>query len=485
MATSYINDMQKIKIEELSWNQLQHASLAMDVPFLLPLGEQDEPVFCDRIVRAIPKKRLVAFGLWNEQPVAVKIFYGSGKAKRHYEQEIAGVEDLVTCGVPTPRLLFKGCSYKKRAYILVFEQITDAHTLDELWRNKTDPEELSTMMHAVTIELATQHVLGIVQRDLHFKNFLLKGNQIYTLDGASIDFFHELLLKKPSLDHLGLFFAQLGVGSETLQQALFQTYANARGWLVKRADIHFLHTSIRKWQEQRRVNYQQKIQRNCSAFARMKRFFSVGMYDRSYSSPMFQQFLTDPENMFSHPATQILKAGRSSTVFKIQLDGKQLVVKRYNIKGLWHWLRRTLRPTRAAKSWRLANTLCLFGVPTAKPIAFIEKRFFGLRHTSYFVMEYVDAPNLADYMAKSPNETVAARVIALLKNIIRLRMSHGDLKATNILVENEHPLLLDLDGMTEYKNQHKANRAYKRELKRFMQNWEHKPAIKGMFEKLL
>ena len=490
MVISYINDTPVNTTEEMTWNKLQQVNLTTSMPFLLSLTEQDPPVYCEKIVRFIPKKRLVIFGNWNEQPVVVKLFFDASAAKRHYEEEMEGIESLLSSGVPTPRVLFHGALFKKHAYVLIFEQITEATNLDDLWQQKSSPEELISILHALTIELATQHVVGIMQHDLHFKNFLLKGNQIYTLDGGSVESFHELLPKKFSMDHLALFFSQLGVGTEALQQTLFQIYAQSRGWLVKHADTKFLNAAVKKWNEKRRKNYQEKIFRNCSQFVKIKKPMSVTIYDRHYFSTDFQKFLANPETAFAHPKLEVLKAGNSSTVVKMEMDSKTWVVKRYNIKNTWHWMRRALRSTRAAESWKLANTLRLFGIATPKPIAFIEKRFLGLKNKSYFVMEHINGPNLANYFANyRPDdahfEKIAARVVDLLKNLAKLKMSHGDLKATNILIQNDQPILLDLDGMKEYKNQKKANRAYKKEIKRFMRNWKHMPSVKALFEKML
>src|SRR6185312_5157680 len=116
---------------------------------------------------SMPKKRLVIFGTWNEQPVAVKIFYDSRNGKRHYERELEVIESLISSGIPTPRVLFNGPIFKKHAYVLVFEQIIEAKNLEDFWQHKSSSEEWVSALHAMTIELATQHVLGILQQDLH------------------------------------------------------------------------------------------------------------------------------------------------------------------------------------------------------------------------------------------------------------------------------------------------------------------------------
>src|SRR5579883_1939926 len=106
----------------------------------------------------------------------------------------------------------------------------------------------------------------------------------------------------------------------------------------------------------------EKIQRSSTDFVRRDQFTSLIMYDRAYHSPAFQEFLKNPEAVFQNPESKILKAGRSSTVVQFRLDNRQLVVKRYNMKNLFHRLRRCLRKTvpNTLGPWRSACACSAF-----------------------------------------------------------------------------------------------------------------------------
>lgn len=481
-------------MQEINWHKLSRANRSMEVPFELKLNEQEAPILCEKVIRVLPGKRLVVAGVWDEKPIIAKIFFESGgKAKRHIKRELEGIEVLTHYRIPTPTVLAHGSAFKKRAQVIIFERIMNAKSLDEIWQQKAIPQELMPLMHAVTIELATHHVMGIVQEDLHLKNLLVKDNHIYTLDGGSITAIHEPLDKKNSLDNLALFFAQLGVGTEKLQDELFKVYGKARGWLIKPSEVQYLQNSVKNWNELRWQRYQKKLMRSCSAFGKILSPQVLTLYDRDYRTAEFAKMLANPEAVIQRADTKVLKAGNSSTVVEVMVGAKVFVIKRYNIKGFWHWLRRCFRPTRAANSWRLAHLLRMFGIPTAKPVAFIEKHFLGLRGKSYFVMEKIYGEDLnhffADYDKKDPHDPhyvkVAVRVATLLKNLAKLLVSHGDLKATNILVHDERPVLIDLDGVVEHKTRGEMRRAYRREVRRFMRNWETRPRTMNLFEKLL
>lgn len=482
--------MQTNSIPDITSSILKKAKRTISVPFALRLREQEQPLYCDKVIRVIPGKRLVAFGHWNNKPIVAKLFFERGKAKMHSHRDVAGIEALIVENVPTPKLLFQGTDQKQHIHVLVFERIMDSCNLDALWHDKSDIEELTALMHAVTVELATQHVMGIVQHDLHLKNFLVTSKTIYTLDGDSVEHFNRTLSKKESLEHLGLFFSQLGVGAEELKQQLFDTYVKSRGWIVRPADTELLQQTIKKYSTQRWLQYQKKIMRNCTAFDRIEKFTTLVMCDREYETENFIKFMRNPDVYFAQSNSQILKDGRSSTVAKIKIDNRTLVVKRYNVKSVWHWLRRCTRRTRATEGWRISHLLRLMGIPTAKPIAFIEKRFFGLRNKSYLVMEYIDGKHCGEYFTKHCNDEdkiskVAKRILAIFNQLAQLRMTHGDLKMTNIIISHDRPVLIDLDGVREHRNVFSFKRTFNKELQRFMKNWDNFPSVKNIFQKLM
>jgi serine/threonine-protein kinase RIO1 len=73
----------------------------------------------------------------------------------------------------------------------------------------------------------------------------------------------------------------------------------------------------------------------------------------------------------------------------------------------------------------------------------------------------------------------------VLENLAVLKITHGDLKMTNILIANQQPVLIDLDGMCEHQTFSGFKRVFNQEIKRFMENWRHLPAVQRLFEELM
>jgi tRNA A-37 threonylcarbamoyl transferase component Bud32 len=458
--------------------------------FILHLPEQEEPLYCEAVVRLIPGKRLVVFGQWKEQPIVAKIFF-SAQAKTHLQRDAAGAQALRAAKIPTPAILYHGSCADPAISVIIFERIAPAENLDAFWQQHKSSPESEAALRSLTVEIATQHVLGLVQEDLHLKNFLLTPEKIYTLDGASIRSLPGPLSKKQSLENLALFFSQLGIQTNKLQQRLFIAYVEARSWLVEKADLQFLQKTIRQWNVKRWLSYRKKIFRSSTQFAKIKKYRRFILYNRHYHSPLFQKFIHRPDAFLAAPDTVILKAGRSSTVARITLDNRHFVVKRYNLKNPWHQLKRSLQPTRARLSWYIAHQLQFVGVPTAKPVALIENRLFGLRGKSYFVMEYIEGIRADDFFEKNPADShssihAAKKIIALFFNLARLGLSHGDLKITNILFNaHQEPQLIDLDSMREHKSSLGLWHRFRKDIARFLENWQSNPAMHRLFEKLI
>lgn len=490
MATKHIENTQSSSKEPMTWKTLYRADRTIKTPFQIVLKDHNDVLHCEEVIRIVPKKRLLAFGKWGDKDVAVKLFYENRNAKRDADRDAFGVESLMQTNVPTAKLLYKGNIDKGRIHILILEKINDAVSLETLWENKKNIDDIRPLLHAVTIELATQHVLGILQNDLHLRNFLVAEKNIYTLDGGKIDYIEQPLDIQDSIAYLALFLAQLGVGVPHLQQELFDIYANSRGWLVKPAEIKTFHKYLAQQTEDRMRKYKRKIFRPCSAFNRLNKINKTIMYDRQYESSQFQHLLLNPDAYIDDPKALILKAGRSSTIVKVVVDGRELVIKRYNIKNVWHGLRRCLRTTRAKKSWQIAQQLYASGITTPRPVAFIENELLGLHGKSYFIMDYLDGQHLENYFVSHKNdmqacERMAKDSITLLKNLTALRITQGDLKMTNILVANETPYLIDFDGAMEYFSTITLRRAFKNELNRFMKNWENMPHIHALYDRLI
>src|SRR5690606_25659885 len=144
-----------------------------------------------------------------------------------------------------------------------------------------------------------------------------------------------------------------------------------------RVDVPDLGGRVRRARLLRWRVVAKKLYRETSAHACRQSWRRFLVYDRKLDSVALQQFIADPDAAIA--AGRLLKDGNSATVAEVSIDGRADSVKRYNLKSLGHWLRRTLRPSRAWVSWRNAHLLQMLGIHTPRPCLLMEERFGNLR----------------------------------------------------------------------------------------------------------
>jgi serine/threonine-protein kinase RIO1 len=72
-------------------------------------------------------------------------------------------------------------------------------------------------------------------------------------------------------------------------------------------------------------------------------------------------------------------------------------------------------------------------------------------------------------------------VLDLLTQLSQCRISHGDMKGSNIILAEQGPQIIDLDAMREHVLNWTYRRMRSRDLRRFMRNWDDCPGIAGYF----
>lgn len=471
---------------------LSTSGRSLEIPFraLLESDNQQIELICSRILRILPGKRLVCSGEYNGQYVVVKFFLDSRRAKKHCAREEKGIRALKEAGVKTQTLLLKGLLKPGCEPVLVSKMIDRAIDLAEAWKQVRSDDRHAELLRQIISIIADQHEAGLTHDDLHMGNFILSGNDIYTIDGDAVNIRYrgKPLSESKSLENLGLFFAKIYPRFDRLVPDAFNMYLEKRAWPKNTALCNRLTKEIRYQHKKNKKKYLKRIYRECSAFCCQKSWDRFLVYDRNYNTEKMVRFLADPDILIDR--NRLLKNGNTATVALVEVDGQRLVVKRYNIKNTWHALQRCSRPSRAWNSWRNAHRLAVLGIPTPKPIALLEKRWGPFRSKAYFITEYVDGINVYHFFHSHKGKEVDQRDLVkqfekLLQQLAAASISHGDFKATNFIITDNGLFITDLDAMREHQVRCRFRRAFGRDLKRFMQNWADLSEVGNIFRELI
>ena len=176
----------------------------------------------------------------------------------------------------------------------------------------------------------------------------------------------------------------------------------------------------------------------------------------------------------------MIKEDVATTVALIHSGKKSYFIKRYNPKSKLYGFFRSAIPSRAAVTWHAAQLLESVGVPTARPIAMLEKRFGPVKWESYVVHEYYESVHALAFFGEGAKPTAdwqpaADAIIDILYILKRSLIIHGDLKGPNFIMYKKRPLLIDLDSLKSYRLLSRFNRRYSKDLNRFERNWLEEP----------
>ena len=488
----YLDYVQKKKLDAADKEQIRKIvgffdgrELARETAVSLRASGRELPVFCtmtldngrvlaiNRWLRVLPGKRLTGIASYQGQTVLAKLFIAARGSERHWQREYRGIESLKAHGLPTPKLLATG-RLDGAGYFVLTKYVEGARSPSP---NIPVADELGLVFEMVS----RMHAQGILQDDVHLGNFLLRDRSLYVIDGDAI---RPASSAQDCADNLALLFAQLPPATcKRMQAGLLTAYRKGNPDLV--IDEAHLGAAIARARDTRLADHLDKCLRDCSLFKVARRvdlFFSIVRSEVDFLAPL----VADPDTWLRQGVS--LKRGRTATLALVELNGRKLVIKRYNIKGPGHALARAWRRSRAWHSWIEGHRLQFLGIPTPRPLALIERRIGPLRGRAWLVTEFCPGKNLARHLATQAGTPPAPELAAigqLFAQLAGARISHGDLKAANLLWHDGKINLVDLDALRQHASDSSFARAWHDDRERFLRNWPDNPVLRGKLETVL
>jgi len=199
---------------------------------------------------------------------------------------------------------------------------------------------------------------------------------------------------------------------------------------------------------------------------------------RSLYAPIFLAARTpDPRKLLRNCAGQIIKRSPARIIFATSLTSAEgalpVVTKIYRHAKLGDWIKANIVGSKARHEWRITNAAVERGLSTVSPVAYGERRSFGILKESYLITRQLFNCTTLEELLFSDDGTLQAdartrrEIISLLATLLR-RMHdsgiyHRDLHPGNFLVETspagERRLyLLDLHRASARRSLRRAQR---------------------------
>ena len=417
------------------------------------------------------------------------------------QDEWAAVAALKAAGIPTLEPAAygeRGWNPARRESFLMtdaLEPTVNLETFCERWAAHRPPPLLKwRLIRDVARMSRAMHAAGVCHRDYYLCHFLLrlddkdhvpdhKAPQLHLIDLHRARRFRRLPRRWRLKDLAALLFSARDIGLTRGDQLRFlREYSRKPLRSVLREDAA-LWSAVREkaWRIQYREGRRLKRQlyRDGERIWRVQDRRQLLLCDRSHKKAL-QKFLAQPDQQMA--AGEMLKDGDSTTVVRLRGGGREYVVKRYNLMGPWHAIRRAPRPSRAWHCWYVAHRLLELGLKTPRPVAMLECRVGILRRQAYYVSEYEAGPNVLESLdgedLNGPRwQRAKAQFHALFSLMQREQLVHGDMKASNFISRDDGLWLLDLDATRQIASRRIFLRYFHKDLRRFLKNWQHDPAV--------
>jgi len=181
---------------------------------------------------------------------------------------------------------------------------------------------------------------------------------------------------------------------------------------------------------------------------------------------------------------EILKDGSRSQVGGCQLaSGREVVLKYYYPKNFVKKMRNRFVTTRCRRSWIAAHGFTHLGIPTPAPLAIAEHYRLGfLNSMSFLATDRAHGKPLRDLPLDRMIKVLPALKSAFAA-MAEFHITHGDLKATNIIVSAQDEIsLIDLDATRFHLRGSTWQKARTYDHTRFLRNWEDEPKAAEIFQ---
>ncbi len=436
----------------LTIEQLFSSDYGLQDPFAIDMGE-GLSLEVETVLRYLPGKRLACQARWKGEKVFAKLFYRK-LSSENYQRELHGAALIKEKNIRAARLLETYTN--KQCHIIFYELLHGS--LFSLAGEDNKEQRLADLKKVFEF-VAELHNADLIHNDLHINNLFLVKDALYLLDTGSvnrevgenrkIENFASLIAQFPLCDHAALVIQK-------------NFYERTRGINLLKQD---LEKNVRDCWQHRKKQFLKKIMRNCTEVSMIEDKNRYVLVKRNLLTPALKAVLDKPDEAMDRGV--FLKDGNSQTVTRVFVDHAPLVIKRYNQKTFLNAIKRRLGINRARNCWRYAHLLAMVGIKTPLPVAVIEET----KGSVYYISRHADGQKLSYYYREKKNiDALVDSLKALFNSLHLARVAHGDLKASNILVEGKKLCVIDLDAMTEDALNYSYRR--KKDMDRFFANFE-------------
>jgi len=434
-------------------------------------------ITCTRILRTVKNKRITCLGERGNHRVLVKLFFHSRRAENHWQRSDKGCRIFTERSITAPKIIYSGYLSEHEIYVIVFEYIENAVQFGKALACAPNEEERQELLDRLIGCLAMHHQQGIIQDDLHVGNFLLRGKEIYSLDGDHVRSYRHPIGKCRSLANLGKLLSYFFPINEATVKEKHQAYCSARGWQIAAKDIRRLVYLSKRILKRRSAKSMRKIYRHGSTFSVCKKQDYYSIRNLNAWNDKFKLAFDNPERIITESDGEQLDGTRQ---YHLSIDTSPIMLYSARILGI-RFLRRF---GIISQIWRNAHRLNRLKIHTLRPVALIEKRESPIIWRAFLIVESREGILAreffsSDSVSSSDKYIVAERIATALLVMKQTGIAIRGVSSTNILISDLEPVFLDVLQLN--RKAFYSRSIVSKEVREFLRGWDNEPTVHKLF----
>lgn len=427
-------------------------------------------------LRFLPGRRSVWQATCQGREILLKVYDRHPKQVRDADREWSHSSALFQQGLSMAEPLFTARA-EGGLLAVAYTFISDGKTLAEHLADTDESGRRDGLRKLIQLH-AQQHDAGCFQSDDHLGNYLWSEGELYMLDAGSCVIKSESLGMDDRVRNMALLTANISLPDRRIYDEEFSVYLDHIPAEIDRSQFGDAYReAFPKAIKKRLGDYRRKTRRSSSKLERVDTPGKQWHACRDMDEDLKARLLDDPDQFFIN--APIFKDGNTCTVVGLETGGREYVLKRYNKKSFIYRIFHMLMPVRALKSWTGGHALRMFGIPTPRPVACLVVKSGPMMNQAYLLMEKVSGRSLRE-LDESEMKQVAGKFAQRWVELDALKVSHGDLKASNLILADDGTLtLIDLDSLEFHTSSQTHERNQKKEWSRFLRNWRNQPEVQS------
>ncbi len=447
-------------------------SFAFDVPSI-------GTITCKRILRTVKSKRITCLGERGNHRVLVKLFFHNRRAKNHWKRSDKGCRIFTERSIAAPKIIYSGYLHEHEIYVIVFEYIENAVQFGKASACAPNEKKRQELLDLLIECLAMHHQQGIIQDDLHVGNFLLRGKEIYSLDGDHVRSFRRSIGTCRSLANLGKLLSYFFPIDEATVKEKYRTYCSARGWQVAEKDIRRLVCLSKRFLKRRSARSMRKIYRHGSTFSICKEQDYYSIRNLDVWNDKFKLVFDDPERIITESDCE---QSDGTHQYNLSIDASPTILYSARAFGIRYLRRFGI----ISKIWRNALQLNRLNINTLRPIALIEKRESTIKWRAFLIVESCEGMLaseffISDSISSDEKYIVAERIAKALLIMKQTGIAIRGVSSKNIIISDMEPVFLNVMHLN--RKAFYSQSCLTKGVRDFLRGWDDEPAIRMLFLK--